>query len=159
MVRAQRRAGASKAGIAPCQDGGTQANSNGVAVAPARQGRHILLVDDDRILSELLGLRLQIEGYRTTRAGDGADAIRLFKAVSPDLIILDLMMPVMDGVGFLQWAHADETVATPIIVLSAAVRADNEVELKAAGAAEALGKPVEFARLLEKIESTLGLQA
>ena len=77
----------------------------------------ILIVEDDVNIRELLQLYLSQEGYRIETAQDGADGLRAFKRVHPDLVLLDLMMPVMDGTQMIRELRTFSQ--TPVIVLTA----------------------------------------
>jgi CheY-like chemotaxis protein len=82
--------------------------------------KRILVVDDDRAIRTLLSDALDLEGYAVTTAINGADALARLDVAVPDAIVLDLMMPVMDGRTFLRHCHADPRYAgTPVLVLSA----------------------------------------
>ena len=111
------------------------------------------MVDDDIDIVQTLGLCLRAEGYRVNLARNGREALDQLQPERPDAILLDLMMPVMDG-----WQFAAELKARgqqrPLLILSA----DNAVE-KHAGALEAqawLGKPFDLDELLSKIRQLVG---
>jgi CheY-like chemotaxis protein len=116
----------------------------------------ILLVEDNEPSRDALGRRLERRGFRVVVAVDGRQAVTLARAELPDLILMDLGLPVIDG-----WeatrqlkAHA-ATRPIPIIVLSAhALTADRETSL-AAGADDFDSKPVRFEQLLARIERLL----
>ena len=113
----------------------------------------ILVVDDDRSVRELLGDLLSLEGYHVTLAEDGAKALAAIrKGPSPDVVLLDLMMPVMSGFEFLEVVEADKTLCTlPIIVVSALpapVSADHAV----GGIKGSLGKPIDVSVLLAALQ-------
>ena len=77
----------------------------------------VLIVEDDRNIAELLQMYLEKEGYAVTIANDGGQGLTKFRAIKPDLVLLDVMMPVMDG-----WAVCNAIRAeaqTPIIMLTA----------------------------------------
>ncbi|MFR1516877.1 MAG: response regulator, partial [Evtepia gabavorous] len=79
--------------------------------------RKVLIVEDESNIAELINLYLKKEGYETMVAGDGGKALELYRLFRPDLVLLDIMLPVMDG-----WAVCDkirETVKNPIIMLTA----------------------------------------
>ena len=77
----------------------------------------VLIVEDDRNIAELLQMYLEKEGYAVTVAGDGAQGLSKFRAIKPDLVLLDVMMPVMDGWTVCKTIRAESQ--TPIIMLTA----------------------------------------
>ncbi|HST88389.1 MAG TPA: response regulator, partial [Ktedonobacterales bacterium] len=84
----------------------------------------VLVVDDDRGLRETLRALLELEGYEVALAGDGLDALRALEGLSPDAILLDLMMPRMNGEEFVQeLSRRGRRAEFPIIILSADTRA------------------------------------
>jgi CheY-like chemotaxis protein len=116
----------------------------------------ILLVEDNEASADALARRLERRNYSVTIAGDGLKAVESAKADPPDLILMDLGLPGMDG-----WdatAHlktAPETRHIPIIVLSAHAMPNHRHQALAAGGDDFDSKPVQFDRLLEKIETLL----
>jgi len=112
----------------------------------------ILLVEDNEMNRDMLSRRLQRKGYDIIIAVDGAEGIRLAKEQHPDIILLDMSLPVIDG-----WQAAQqirqipETSAIPIIGLSAhAMDGDRERALDA-GCNDYESKPIDFTNLLDKI--------
>jgi len=102
----------------------------------------VLVVEDDRDSRELLGEMLELSGYRPLLAADGLEALRLLGRERPCVILLDLMMPRMDGCAFRAAQLAVEALRTiPVVVVSA----DPNAERKARDieAAACLGKPVD----------------
>src|SRR6187551_110755 len=77
----------------------------------------ILVVDDEEILREMIEFNLRREGYEVMLASDGEEALEFARAFGPDLIILDIMLPVIDGLQVLRTLRQDSTV--PILLLSA----------------------------------------
>jgi CheY-like chemotaxis protein len=107
----------------------------------------IMLVDDDEDFRELLGEILGMQGYEVGATGDGADALaRLNAGSSPSLIMLDMMMPRLDGEGFMRLLRRDpRTAAIPVVILSGhQAAAAKAAELGAAGC---LVKPFDLSRL------------
>ena len=80
----------------------------------------ILVVEDDQNISELLRLYLEKEGYTVNIADDGGKGVELYRRLKPDLVLLDLMLPVLDGWGVLRAIRQDGK--TPVIMLTAARR-------------------------------------
>jgi CheY-like chemotaxis protein len=118
-------------------------------------GKTILVVDDDAGVQASLGEILEAFGYRTLIAGDGLEAIERLAEGLPALILLDLMMPRMDGFAFAEeLGRRGLRPALPIIVLTA----DGRAEQKAGrvGADDYLAKPFDLDELLEKVETLAG---
>jgi CheY-like chemotaxis protein len=115
-----------------------------------------MVVEDNEPSRDVLGRRLERRGYRVVVAADGQQAVDVAHSAQPDLILMDLGLPVMDGWEATKQLKADSaTRHIPIIVLSAhAMTNDRELAL-AAGGDEFDTKPVRFQQLLEKIESLL----
>lgn len=113
----------------------------------------ILVVDDDKNICELLRLYLVKEGYDVTMAHDGAAALEAFDKLHPDLVLLDVMMPVMDG-----WEVCRKLRAkgdTPIIMLTAKGETYDKVLGLELGADDYIVKPFAVEELLARVESVL----
>ena len=113
----------------------------------------VLIVEDDRNIAELLQLYLEKEGYAVTIANDGGQGLEKFRAIKPDLVLLDVMMPVMDG-----WAVCNAIRAeaqTPIIMLTAKSETSDKVQGLKAGADDYITKPFEMREVLARIEAVL----
>lgn len=81
--------------------------------------KSVLVVDDEPDIRDLLRITLEAEGYEVFEAGDGLEAIHMVRQAQPDLVILDIMMPHMDGLEVLRRLEADpETAGLPVIFLS-----------------------------------------
>ena len=114
----------------------------------------ILVVDDDPDILEALAEILDAEGFEVDRARNGKEALERLRAHKPDLILLDLMMPVMDGSEFAQQMKGHpEFAEVPVIVLSA----DRGVSGKASemGARGWLAKPFELSDLMKMVRATV----
>ena len=85
----------------------------------------VLIVEDDRNIAELLQMYLEKEGYAVTIADDGGKGLEKFRAIKPDLVLLDVMMPVMDGWTVCRSIRSEST--TPIIMLTAKGETDDKV--------------------------------
>src|SRR5713101_4712375 len=116
----------------------------------------ILLVEDNDMNRDMLARRLERRGYQVVIAVDGDQGMRLAQEEAPDLILMDMSLPVLDGwEATRQLKAAPVTQAIPIIALTAhAMSGDREKALEA-GCNDYDSKPVEFARLLAKIQSLL----
>jgi DNA-binding response OmpR family regulator len=115
----------------------------------------ILLVEDEDNLRELVGGRLQQNGYEVATAADGYDAIHKARAVHPDLVILDLMIPKMDGYTVCRLLRFSGYGEIPIIIFSARSGPDDVRRGIEMGASAYVTKPFEPAVLLGKIEELL----
>jgi len=116
-------------------------------------GPHILVVDDDRRLRELLRRYLSDNGFRVSTAGDAAEARRLLGGIAFDLIVLDVMMPGEDGLAFTRALRADSQV--PILLLTARGEVEDRIEGLQRGADDYLTKPFEPRELLARVASIL----
>ncbi len=117
----------------------------------------ILLVEDNEMNRDMLSRRLQRRGYEVVVALDGGQGVELARTEAPDLILMDMSLPVLDGwEATRQLKAAAETGTIPIIALTAHAMADDRDKAIAAGCDDYDTKPVEFPRLLGKIEAHLG---
>ena len=118
----------------------------------------ILLVEDNEMNLDMLSRRLERRGYELVIAMDGAKGVELASTESPDLILMDMSLPVVDGWEATRRLKADEaTQQIPIIALTAHAIAGDRERCLAAGCDEYESKPVKFPRLLGKIEDILGI--
>ena len=113
----------------------------------------VLIVEDDRNIAELLQMYLEKEGYAVTVAGDGGQGLAKFRAIKPDLVLLDVMMPGMDGWAVCKAIRAESQV--PIIMLTAKSQTDDKVQGLRAGADDYVTKPFEMKEGLARIEAVL----
>jgi CheY-like chemotaxis protein len=121
---------------------------------PDPETGRVLVVDDDALIRDTLATALSDEGYTVRVAADGQAALDTLSEWLPDLIVLDLMMPVMDGHAFRVAQRAlDATANIPVIVLSAA----HNIQARASnlGAAAIFPKPFDLSTLLDAIERTV----
>ena len=116
----------------------------------------ILLVEDNEMNRDMLARRLERRGYQVVMAVDGDQGVRLAQEETPDLILMDMSLPVLDGWEATRQLRATPTTqAIPIIALTAhAMSGDREKALEA-GCNDYDSKPIEFPRLLGKIEALL----
>jgi class 3 adenylate cyclase len=120
----------------------------------------ILLADDNPMNLDILRTRLAIHGYEILTAPDGEEALALAMAQLPDLILLDIMMPKLDGLMVCQRLKGDATLPfIPIIMVTAKVDSDDIVAGLEAGADEYLTKPVDQAALVARVKSMLRIKA
>jgi DNA-binding response OmpR family regulator len=121
-----------------------------MATVAVVKGGRILVVDDEPMLRDTLGHVLADEGYVVDIAVDGADALDRVRAAKPDAILLDLMMPGMNGRQFLQALREDVAYrAVPVLIMTAVHGL--EVNLASIGASEVVEKPFNIEELLNKI--------
>ncbi len=113
----------------------------------------ILIVEDDSNIRELLHLYLEQEGYRIEVAQDGAEGLRTYKRVHPDLILLDLMMPVMDGTQMIRELRTFSK--TPVIVLTAKGEVYDKVALLELGADDYITKPFEMREVIARVRAVM----
>jgi DNA-binding response OmpR family regulator len=115
--------------------------------------RRILLVDDDYRLAGLLGERLQQDGYECVIARTGPEAIRRLDAAWPDLVLLDLMLPGIDGVELA--GEIKKRADIPIIIVSAVDESESKVDLLQRYAEDYVTKPFDFDELLARVQRVL----
>ncbi len=113
----------------------------------------VLIVEDDRNIAELLQLYLEKEGYAVTTAFDGGQGLSKFRSIQPDLVLLDVMMPVMDGWAVCKAIRNDSQ--TPIIMLTAKGETEDKVSGLKSGADDYITKPFEMREVLARMEAVL----
>ena len=113
----------------------------------------VLIVEDDKNIQSLLQMYLEKEGYAVTVADDGGQGLTKFRSIKPDLVLLDVMMPVMDGWTVCKMIRAD--YQTPIIMLTAKSETDDKVAGLRYGADDYITKPFEMKEVLARIEAVL----
>lgn len=116
----------------------------------------ILLIEDNEMNRDMLSRRLQRRGYRVVTAQDGEQGHLLARSESPDLILMDISLPGMDGWRVTRLLKANKTTRhIPIIILTAHALVSDRAKALEAGCADYQTKPVDFARLTQKIESLM----
>ena len=113
----------------------------------------VLVVEDDRNIAELLQMYLEKEGYVVTLAFDGGQGMAKFRAIGPDLVLLDVMMPVMDGWSVCRAIRAEGD--TPVIMLTAKGETNDKIMGLKAGADDYITKPFEMKEVLARMEAVL----
>lgn len=115
----------------------------------------VLVVDDDPVIVRLLRVNFEMEGFQVTTAGDGEEGLAAVHAERPDIVICDVMMPRLDGIGFVTAMKADAGLATiPIILLSAKAQySDIEAGLDIAD--DYVTKPFDPLELLDHVTALL----
>lgn len=120
------------------------------------KGAKILVVDDDQDVRLLMGVRLRKSGYDVVTAEDGEEAVRIVRQAKPDLILLDLGLPKMDGYEVCRTLKSGpETCGIPIIILSAKSQQTDREQASAAGAESYMAKPFNPVVILEAIRHLL----
>ncbi|MGD1902064.1 MAG: response regulator transcription factor [Geitlerinemataceae cyanobacterium] len=116
----------------------------------------ILVIDDDPSISELVAINLEMAGYDVSKAEDGVKAQALTVQLMPDLIVLDLMLPRVDGLTVCQRLRRDDRTADiPILMLTALNQTSNKVEGFNAGADDYMTKPFEIEEMLARVRALL----
>ena len=117
----------------------------------------ILLVEDNEMNRDMLSRRLVRQGYEVVVAIDGGEAVSMAASEKPDVILMDMSLPVMDGWEATRRVKAESaTRAIPVIALTANALVEDREKALAAGCDDFDTKPVELPRLLEKIKTQLG---
>ena len=117
----------------------------------------ILLIEDNEMNRDMLSRRLQRKGYVVALAFDGVRGVECATEDAPDLILMDMSLPVMDGwEATRRLKSAPATSGIPIIALTAHAMGGDEQKAKEAGCDDYDTKPIELPRLLEKMEKLLG---
>jgi len=116
--------------------------------------RRILIVEDDTHIAEGLTLNLTLQGYETAIAGSGTEGLRMWKDWNPDLIVLDIMLPALDGLSVLRHIRLkDERL--PVLILSAKGAPDDRIKGFSCGVDDYLAKPFNLAEFLLRVERLL----
>jgi DNA-binding response OmpR family regulator len=124
------------------------------------QAQRILIVDDNETNRDILEARLTANGYEVLHAGDGEEALAAAKEQRPDLILLDVMMPKLDGFEVCRRLKADPALSfVPIILVTAKADSKDVVEGLDAGADEYLTKPIDQRALVARVKALLRLKA
>jgi two-component system phosphate regulon response regulator PhoB len=129
--------------------------------AEPRQAKHmakaqILIVEDDRSLAEVLEYNLRQDGYQTYVAHDGQDGLRQARLRSPDLVVLDLMLPMVDGLEICRRLRADPATRNMmVLMLTAKTEETDQVVGFSVGTDDYVGKPFSVKVLLERIRALL----
>ncbi|GAC1536879.1 MAG: hypothetical protein NVS3B12_20320 [Acidimicrobiales bacterium] len=115
----------------------------------------VLIVDDEPDLLLMLRVSLEAVGFETGLAADGDAALRRMKAERFDVVLLDVMMPVLDGWSVLE-ALKDDSDAPPVVVVSAKSALQDQERARALGAAEYITKPFDLDSLIAKLHEVIG---
>ena len=116
----------------------------------------ILLVEDNEMNRDMLSRRLERKGYEVVIAVNGQEGVELVSSTRPDLILMDLSLPIIDGWEATRRIKSDPATASiPVIALTAHAMAEDRAKAMAAGCDDFDIKPVDLPRLLEKIDTLL----
>lgn len=118
--------------------------------------KKILMIDDDEDLRELLGMFFQMEGYEVFHASNGEEGKKQLETLTPDLITLDMMMPVLDGMGFLRWLRQEAKSDLPVIALSGRAKAHTEKTVQELGVSELFYKPCDPENIVSRAKEICG---
>jgi DNA-binding response OmpR family regulator len=121
-----------------------------------QQKQSILIADDEPGLREIVRVNLEAEGYRVLEAADGLDALQVIQRAAPDLLVLDIAMPRMDGWEVLRYLESrSETAGLPVIILTARASEDDMVRGLEEGAVQYITKPFFPEDLIASVKITL----
>ena len=112
-----------------------------------------LVIEDDRNIAELLRLYLEKDGFAVSRASDGGEAMEMFRAYNPDIVLLDIMLPVMDGWSILR--EIRKVSKTPVIMLTAKGESSDKVSGLEMGADDYVTKPFDVKELIARIHAVM----
>ncbi|MDO8672594.1 MAG: response regulator transcription factor, partial [Dehalococcoidia bacterium] len=115
--------------------------------------KKVLIVEDDRKTAELIQIYLQKDGYRVTIASDGKKALEMARRILPDLVILDLMLPQIDGMDVCRRLRAESNV--PVIMLTARSTEEDKLQGLEIGADDYMTKPFSSRELMARIRAVL----
>ena len=121
----------------------------------ARHTKRILLVDNDEMMLDLLKISLKGSGYKLLAANDGQQAMQAVQEQLPNLIILELMLPVIDGLRFLRWLRNEQQSALPVMVLTALDRPGVYDTVTSLGVAELVYKPIGRREVLRRVKKLM----
>ncbi len=116
----------------------------------------ILIVEDNEKSLKLVRDVLQHKGYRTLEATTGGEGVRLAREAKPDLVLMDIQLPDLDGISALRQLRADASLAgTPIVAVSASVMPDEKQKIVASGFDGYITKPINVKQFIETVERHL----
>jgi two-component system alkaline phosphatase synthesis response regulator PhoP len=119
-----------------------------------REQKRILIIEDDAHIAEGLKLNLSLQGYETTIAVSGTEGLRIWKEWNPDLIVLDIMLPGLDGLSILRHIRLEDE-KLPVLILSAKGAPDDRIKVFTYGVDDYLSKPFNLEEFLLRIERLL----
>ena len=113
----------------------------------------VLIVEDESNIRDILSMYLEQEGFKVEKAQNGSEGLRVFKKVNPDLVLLDIMMPVMDGIEMLRELRTFSK--TPVIMLTAKTDMSDKIEGLEVGADDYITKPFEMREVMARVKAVL----
>lgn len=113
----------------------------------------VVVVDDERHIREMLTIGLEREGFEVKAAADGVEALSMIRETEPDLIVLDVMLPKIDGVALLPMLR--RFTEAPVVMLSAKSETSDKIEGLAHGADDYVSKPFEMSELVARLQTAL----
>jgi CheY-like chemotaxis protein len=120
----------------------------------------VLLVEDAPFLRYAFGRLLRLQGFDVREANDGQDALSCMAEFKPELVLTDLMMPVMSGLELISRLHASpETANIPVVAITADATNHAEEQARLAGASDFITKPVDLPELLERLRNLMPVPA
>ena len=123
-------------------------------------GTRVLMIDDDRAVIDMLQLSFILDGYEVFTASNGIAGLEMARAVRPDVVVLDVMMPGMDGLEVVRQLRSDPALAcTPIVIVSARASTDDQWAGWQQGIDSYITKPFDVDVLLAEIERVVGASA
>ena len=132
--------------------------AEGAGIPESADGPRVLVVEDDPAIREVLISMLRISGYRVRTASEGEEVLPVALAFRPQLVLMDLMLPGVDGWELTRRIKSREELGMPpVIVLSARVREDDRIRAIEAGASEFVAKPCRATTLVEVVKRYLPL--
>ncbi len=120
---------------------------------PSEDSKLVLVVDDEPRMINFIRMNLELEGYRVISATDGLDAVRKTREMLPDIVLLDIMMPEMDGYETLQAIREESTV--PVIMLTAKSEESDKVKGLDLGADDYIVKPFSPRELISRVKAVI----
>ena len=119
-------------------------------------GRRILLVENDALSMKLMRDVLEVHGYEVTQARNGADGLAMARVESPDLVVMDIGLPVMDGIEVTRLLKAEAASASiPVLAVTAYAMPEDEERMRGAGCDAFLTKPLKFSVFLSVVGQLL----
>ena len=114
--------------------------------------RRLLVIDDDPVYRELLTIGLTGEGYSVLLAENGVEGKAIVESERVDAVLVDMLMPLMDGLRFIRWMRGDGGSSVPILVLTSVDNKELSVEAMVSGATDVVAKPVSLPGLKKKLD-------